>query len=829
MVNNMVRRNKIVGVLLALCWVTAGYGQAVKGLTPVTFEKVRMEDSFWLPRLKRQKSTLVPFALKNTEPAVENLRRVGDYLRTGSCDTLLNLPRYVASDLFKVMEGVASLLAIERNAELERQMDDIIDIIAAAQCPDGYFYELHTVPPELARNHDPGAGKGRYEYVLHSHELYDMGHMYEGAVAYYRATGKRKWLDVSEKSARHINHVFFEGDPAYNGGKPVMQAPGHEEIELALVKLAQATGNDFYAQMAKRFLDIRGVTYKVEGQGVTAANYAQQHLPVREQRTAEGHAVRAMYLYSGMADVVVELGDTTLNPALEAIWHDIMDKKIHINGGLGSVPGIEGFGPAYQLPNRDTYDETCAAVGNVFFNYRMFLASHNAKYVDAAEISLYNSVLAGVNLEGNKFFYVNVLEADGKKPFNHGRAGRSPWFGTACCPSNMARLVPQVSGMIYSHTAEDIYCGLYAGCQTEIPLASGKVRLKQQTEDPFDGKITISVSPERTAIPFTLWLRIPTWCGTQFMPGELYTYADRHQSDVSLRVNGKAVKVNTVDGYVPIRREWEEGDRVELDLQVKTRYSVADHRVEADRDRVCVTRGPLVFCAEQPDNALPAPDYILRRIGKEGVVTHLSEGLMDGIPMLILPAQAIDENKHVSHTSVRLIPYYAWNNRGDNQTMNVWFARSAKTVEAGSVRTVGNVKAAIATHTYSNDDVVAVADGKVPSSSADGTIPRWTSWPQKGQIQQLTVELRKMQSIESVSIYWYDDKGGVQIPVSWNLEYRQDGQWKPWTLYNTDRYNCFPDQFNMVHPAAPVKGDAIRVTMQPKPDSTVGILEMLVE
>ena len=816
-----MKTSKTLLAAVAVCYLTSGNAQPSDGLVPVTFEKVEMQDNFWLPRLKRQKSTLVPFALKNTEPAVENLRRVGDYLKTGSCDTLLNLPRYVASDLFKVMEGVASLLAIERDAELEQQMDNLIDIIADAQCPDGYLYELHSVPHELVRNHDSGAGQDRYQYVVHSHELYDMGHMYEAAVAYYRATGKRKWLDVSEKNAQHINRVFFEGDPAYNNGKPVMQAPGHEEIELALVKLSQATGKELYAQMAKRFLDIRGITFKDQ-------NYAQQHQPVREQREAVGHAVRAMYLYSGMADVVAELGDTTLRPALDAIWHDVMDKKIHINGGLGSVPGIEGFGPAYMLPNRNTYDETCAAVGNVFFNYRMFLASGDAKYVDAAEVSLYNNVLAGVNLEGNKFFYVNVLEADGHKPFNHGRAGRSPWFGTACCPSNMARLIPQVSGMVYAHGGSDIYCGLYAGCRTEIPLASGRVNLDQQTDYPFDGKVTISVTPDWEGLPFTLWLRIPTWCGTQFMPGDLYAYADKRPSKVTLLLNGKPVKAAAQNGYVPIQHEWKTGDKVELDLQVRTRYSVADQRVEDDRDRICITRGPLVFCAEEPDNNFPAYDYIMKRIGKEGKQTRFQNGVMEGIPMLTLQAQALNEERTVP-AEVNLIPYYAWNNRGDNKTMNVWFARSAKTVLEGSVHTVGNIRNVSATHTFTSDEVTAVADGKQPANSSDTSIPRWTSWPQTGQSQQLTVELRKAQTVESVSVYWYDDHGGVQVPVAWSMEYREGGTWKPWQLYTTDRFNCFPDQFNMVHPSSPVKADAIRLTMQPKPDSTVGILELLVE
>ena len=492
-------------------------------LTPISFEKVTLKDQFWLSRLKTQKQTLVPFSLEKTKPAVENLRRTAEYLRTGKGE-LLKLPRYVASDLFKVMEGAAYLLTLEKDPELEKQMDEIIDIIAAAQCSDGYLYELFTVPSKQKIGW--GAGDKPYSFVVHSHELYNMGHMYEGAVAYYRATGKTKWLEVAEKNAQHLNKVFFEGDPNYNDGKPINQAPGHQEIELALVKLYQATGKQLYLDMAQKFLDVRGVTYKPEGKGVMSPTYAQQHLPVREQRTAEGHSVRAMYMYSGMADVVACKGDTTLIPALEGIWHDIVDKKMHINGGLGAVPGIEGFGPAYVLPNKDTYDETCAAVGNVFFNYRMFLASGEAKYVDVAEVALYNNVIAGVNLEGNRFFYVNVLEADGRKAFNHGRAGRSPWFGTACCPSNMARLIPQVPGMLYSHTNDDVFCAFYASSLTDIPLEAGKVNLHQQTDYPFDGTINIGVHPEINDMEFTLWLRIPTWCNDRFVPGELYSYAD---------------------------------------------------------------------------------------------------------------------------------------------------------------------------------------------------------------------------------------------------------------------------------------------------------------
>ena len=649
-----------------------------ESLNPISFEKVTLQDDFWLPRLKTQKQTLVPFSLEKTETAVENLRRTAAYLKTGEKEPLLPLARYVASDLFKVMEGAAYLLTLEKDAELEKQMDEIIDVIADAQCEDGYLYELFSVDPSM-RKLGWGAGDKPYSFVVHSHELYNMGHMYEGAVAYYRATGKRKWLDVAEKNAQHINKVFFEGDPNYNEGKPVNQAPGHQEIELALVKLYQVTGNQLYLDMAQKFIDIRGISYQPEGEGYMAPNYAQQHLPVREQRTAEGHSVRAMYLYSGMADLIAAKGDTTLAPALESIWHDIVDKKMHINGGLGAVPGIEGFGPAYVLPNKDTYDETCAAVGNVFFNYRMFLASGDAKYVDVAEVALYNNVLAGVNMEGNKFFYVNVLEADGEKTFNHGKAGRSPWFGTACCPSNLARLIPQVPGMIYSHTNDDIFCALYAGSETQVPLESGIVTLKQETDYPFDGKIKIQVEPEKNNTEFTLWLRIPTWCNNQFVPGELYSYADNHSTQAIALINGKKTKTGIMDGYMPVKRKWKSGDLVELNLPMPVRYSIADERVEADINRICITRGPLVYCAEQPDNQHIASNYIIGNINQSGELATFTEGVLKGIPSIRLNASVVENNQE-KNTVLKLIPYYAWNNRGDNMTMNVWFARNADTI-----------------------------------------------------------------------------------------------------------------------------------------------------
>ncbi len=816
------------GIALATCSGEDVSAEKVEEpLKQIPFNEVTLNDNFWLPRLQTQKKTLVPFSLEKTEPAVENLRRVGAYLRGEKVTERFTGPYYVASDLFKVMEGAACLLTLEKDAELEKQMDEIIDVIAAAQAPDGYLYEHHILPEHL-RNPSNYAGKTPYSYVVHSHELYNMGHMYEAAIAYYRATGKRKWLDVAEKNARHINKVFFEGDPNYNGGKPVMQAPGHQEIELALVKMYQATGEKLYLDMAKKFIDIRGVTYNPNGEGVMSYDYAQQHNPVREQRVAVGHAVRATYLYSGMADIVAMLGDTTLLPALDAIWHDIVDKKMHITGGLGAVPGIEGFGPDYVLPNKDTYNETCSAVGNVLFNYRMYLMSGDAKYVDVAEVSLYNNVLAGVNLEGNRFFYVNPLEANGRKTFNHGRAGRSPWFGTACCPSNLARLIPQISGMIYSHTDDDIFCSLYAGSSVEVPLKSGAVKLNQQTDYPFDGKVEIAVEPAVDGEEFALWLRIPSWLNDKFVPGELYSYADGINSKYTLRVNGRRVKSEVIDGFAPVRRIWKKGDVVELNMPMEVRFNVADERVKADSNRLCVTRGPLVYCAEEEDNEQQVSTYFVSNVKPQASVGKFSEGIMNGIYTISMPA-AVAFAEQDTKSTLTLVPYYAWNNRGDNEAMNVWFARDAATVRESMVFPVGNIASIKATYTYQNDDELAPVDGKQPTNSFDRTIPRWTAWPKVGEKQSVEVKLKKKQPIESVSVYWYDDKGGVQLPVEWNIDYFVDGEWHVFKPYVTDRFGVELDQFNVVHPAAPIEAEAIRINMMPKKESSIGILELLVE
>nr|AIA99612.1 hypothetical protein [uncultured bacterium contig00110(2014)] len=824
----MKRKASSLILLFLLCcpvvYIQSQNSQKEDLLTPVTFNHVTLKDTFWKNRMEIQKQVLVPVAFERTQRAVNDLQKTADFLK-GNPTSLASPSRFDTSDLYKVIEGAAYILTLKRDEALEKQIDDIAVIIAAAQEEDGYLYPAHTTGSYRFAELWGGAGMGDrpYSWVVHSHELYNVGHLYEAAVAYYQATGKHNLLDIAEKNARHVNQVFFKGgDARYNYAKPVNQAPGHQELELALVKMYRATGNDLYLQMAKKFIDIRGVTYIPKGKGVMSPEYAQQHRPVREQDKAVGHAVRATYMYSAMADVGSLTGDNTLQPALHKIWDNIMDTKFHITGGLGAVHGIEGFGDEYDLPNKEAYDETCAAVGSVFFNHRMFLLEKDGKYMDVAEISLLNNVLAGVNLEGNKFFYVNPLESEGM-------VDRSYWFGTACCPTNLARLIPQVSGLMYAHTENDIYCAFYTSNQTAIDLRSGKVGIKQTSDYPFDEKISMEINPENNEQIFSLKMRIPTWLGSQFVPGKLYSYTDKNTKAFSLYVNGKEVRNAVVDkGFVSIDRKWKKGDKVELRLPMTLRCTKADDKVKADTGRIALTRGPLVYCAEGVDNEPDVNRYIIAACPDKYNVVKAKDGILKNIDVINnIPARYMALNGSIKDEKISLIPYYAWNNRGVS-TMNIWFAGNEDVVKESTFVIPVAISSITASYTHQADNVLSIVDGKFPESSKDNTIRRWTSYPKTGEQQSIEFSFEKVSNLKSFSVYWYDDNGGVKMPQSWSLEYSTDGNsWQAFPLYTTDTYSLLKDQFNLVHSA----GDEfmvrkIRLNMVPQSDAAAGILQV---
>lgn len=799
-------------------------------LKPIQFNEVQLEDNFFKPRIDIQKKVLLPFALEKTIPAVENLRKTAAYLK-GDKESLPFAHRFIASDLYKVMEGASYLLMLEPDPELEARMDEIISYIGGAQEPSGYLYESHTTG--VWKKHEQwgaaGMGDRPYSWVIHSHELYNMGHMYEGAVAYYLATGKKQWLDIAEKNAKHINHVFFEGDPDFNDGKPVNQAPGHQEIELALIKLYRTTQNPLYLEMARKFIDIRGVTFIPSGtDGCMAPSYAQQHLPVRQQTTAVGHAVRAGYMYAAMAELASLTADKTLIPALDSIWHDIVDRKMHITGGLGAVHGIEGFGGEYDLPNKQAYNETCAAVANVLFNHRMFLLHQEARYLDVAEIALYNNVLACVNLEGDRFFYVNPLEADGKSPFNVGTNGRGEWFYAACCPTNMARLIPQIQGLTYAYDSDQIYCGFYMGCDTRIPLKKQQVSIQQRTDYPFDEQIRFTITPEKNNQSFTFNLRIPEWTGKHFVPGELYSFINEPTQKPVVRVNGKIWEKEAKNGFVSINRKWKKGDRVELFLPMPVQFSKALPQVKADIDRIAVSRGPLLYCAEAADNKTSVLKTTLSEKSASGaVVSRFESGKMKGIPRIELDGTYHPTPDTLEAVRIRLIPYYSWCNRGSGE-MECWFPESASSIDFGTPID-SKFKAIKSSHCFASDCDEAMVDGIIPKNSADENIRRWTSYPQTGREQRIELILKKPIDLQSFSVYWFDDAKGVRLPTSWYLEYRDGEEWKPFPLYATDAYSTYKDRFNMIHPASNIHTDQFRMIIHPQSEYAVGILEVVLE
>lgn len=822
----MLRLSLFATLLLA----SAGLATAADyPLNPVPFNEVTITSDFWRPRLETQRKTLVPFAFEKTQPGVEHLQAARDFLAGKKVEDH-RAHRFIDSDLYKVMEGAAYLLQLRADPELEKTLDHLADVIAEAQHENGYLYPSHTTGAGSEKNM---MGDSPYTFIVHSHELYNVGHLYEAAIAYYQATVKDKLLKVAEKSARHINKVIFDGDPEYNAGQPIRQAPGHQEMELALVKLYRVTGTQLYLDMARKFLEIRGVTYVPDGERVMSPTYAQQHAPVVDQKEAVGHAVRATYLYSAMADVGTLTGDTRYGKALDQIWGNITNTRMHITGGLGAVHGIEGFGSKYELPNGHAFNETCAAVGNVLFNYRMFLLHKDAKYLDVAEVALLNNVLAAVNLEGNKFFYVNPLDADGKYPFNHGTAGRAPWFGTACCPSNMARLLPQVPGMTYAHDDDDLYITFYAESETSVDIGGTSVAVQQKTAYPNDGEVSIVVNPKQASM-FRMLLRIPTWTQERFVPGELYRYVDSSSEEVVLKVNGKRIDeaaMSIENGFVAIERIWQVGDRVELHLPMPLRLNECHPAVAANTDRLAFTRGPFVMCAESVDNGGATQRLVVkksRNATRAAINTATTKS--GSFIQLTTPASALTEQGEIEPVDLKLTPYYAWNNRGAG-SMTVWFPSNYRDAifDPHQLPKESVFASITASHTADEDTITAIGDGNVDQWSSGNKVTRWTSRGQPGKQQWVVGRFHETKQLRSVGVFWMNRwQGDVKFPKEWSLEVEQNGEWKPFELYTTDQYDTRANQLNVVHPAAPLTCDAVRIKMTPREETAVGIIEVQV-
>ncbi|HEX8600112.1 MAG TPA: glycoside hydrolase family 127 protein [Chloroflexia bacterium] len=634
---------------------------------PVPFTDVRCDDEFWKSRIETNRAISIPFAFEQCERTgrIDNFRRAAEVLKdTPDADRTPPALVWDDSDVFKVLEGAAYALSSRPDPALEAYLDSLVELIAAAQEPDGYLYTARTINPENTPDY---AGSKRWELERQSsHELYNLGHLYEAAVAHLQATGKRDLLDVALKSADLLDRTFGPGKES--------MWPGHEVTEMALVKLYHVTGDGRYLALGKFLLDARGP----DGHEGSGREYNQSHAPVVEQSEAVGHAVRATYLYAGMADVAAATVETGYIDALDRIWEDVVGRKLYITGGIGATAQGEAFGPAYDLPNLTAYSETCAAIGNVFWSHRLFLLHADARYIDVLERTLYNALLAGISLDGTAFFYENPLESDGTHQ-------RSPWFDCACCPSNVARFLPALPGYVYARHDDTIYVNLFMAGSAEIGLGDERVvKLEQETGYPWDGKVRIAVSND-VAGPFAIKVRIPGWARNEVVPGDLYRFVDSAEEMATLKINGELVDLQVDRGYATLTRVWQPGDVIELDLPMPARRVVANERVDADRGRVALQRGPLVYCAEWPDN----PHVAVRDIVLAGDDTLTAEwvpDLLNGV--VVLKGRALRQTKVKgdeapwTEQDFTAIPYYAWAHRGPGE-MLVWLQTMYSTEHGG--------------------------------------------------------------------------------------------------------------------------------------------------
>jgi DUF1680 family protein len=608
-------------------------------IQPVPFTAVHLHDEFWSPKIEINRTVTIPFAFEQCERNVRlyNFQRAAARLRGEAVtDTKQSEFPFDDTDVYKVIEGAAYSMAVTPDPKLDAYVDKLIEQIAAAQEPDGYLYTTRTLSPEHPH---PWAGPERWvlEREL-SHELYNLGHLYEAAVAHFQATGKRTLLNVAIKTADLLDRTFGPGK------QPIW--PGHQITEMGLVKLYRVTGEERYLKLAKFLLDVRGP----DGKPGSGREYNQSHQPVIEQREAVGHAVRAVYMYSGMADVAAITGDTSYLTAIDAIWTNVAEKKLYITGGIGSTKDGEAFGPNYDLPNATAYCETCAAIGNVYWNQRMFLLHGDAKYIDVLERSLYNGLISGVSLDGRTFFYPNPLASDGTH-------ARSPWFGCACCPSNICRFMASIPGYFYAQRNDELFVNLYAAGKATLKLPNDNaVTLEQSTQYPWRGDVRIAVLPSQ-ACNFAINLRIPGWARGRVVPSDLYRYVTDPAAAVSVAVNGESVKVEPKSGYVTIRRDWKAGDTIEMNLPMPVQQVQASDKVNADAGRVAIERGPIVYCFEWPDQAGKKPSELVLDAKAGFTDEPLPSGLGNGVALRGPAGLAI--------------PYYTWANRGKGE-MAVW-------------------------------------------------------------------------------------------------------------------------------------------------------------
>jgi DUF1680 family protein len=671
-------------IAIILCSITAISIQAQKSAgngypyTQVMFNAVKVaQNTFWGQRINAAREVTIPLAFSKckSEGRYENFVKAAKPSKDYDVSKFMGFP-FDDTDVYKTIEGASYTLQTFPDKKLKAYIDSVLNIVAAAQEPDGYLYTARTMNP--LKPHSWSGNKRWTREESGSHELYDLGHMVDAACAHYQATGSTKFLNIAKRFA---DCVVREVGP--NNGQ-MRIVPGHQIAEMALARLYVLTGEKKYLDEAKFFLDNRGRTEVKD-------SYSQSQCPVTEQKEAVGHAVRAGYMYSGMADVAALTGDSSYIKAIDAIWNNIVGKKYYITGGVGARPDGESFGANYELPNLTAYNETCAAIAQVYLNERMFLLHGDAKYIDCLERTLYNGVISGMSIDGGKFFYPNPLSSDGKYAFNaDNTTTRQPWFGCACCPSNLCRFIPSVPGYMYAVKDNNIYVNLFNGNTSNINVGGRTVTLKEETQYPWNGDITIKVIGNK-AKNFNMMIRIPGWVRNQVVPSDLYKYDDNVKLGYMISVNGKNVEGNIDKGYVKIARDWKKGDVISIHFDMQPRIVVANNKVADDKGKVAIERGPLVYCAEWADNQGVNTHHVILNskpqfdiVQSASIANTEGDGKTFNVTEITTQAQEalIDSNGKLATRDIKLtmIPYYAWAHRG-NGVMDVWIAKTLSGLE----------------------------------------------------------------------------------------------------------------------------------------------------
>jgi DUF1680 family protein len=804
-------------VLISLASLVIGFlntscgqkSQSDYPVRPVPFTEVHFDDNFWLPRMETNRTVTIPYAFEQCKETgrIKNFETAGEILAgTPSEDGFCTTYPFDDSDVYKIIEGASYSLKVHPDSELDRYLDDLIAKIGAAQEPDGYIYTARTIFPNQPKVLWVDT-KERWANMYLGHELYDAGHMYEAAVAHYQATGKRTFLDIALKNADLIESVFGPGKK--------IGVPGHQEIEIGLVKLYRVTGNKKYLDLAKFFLDERGYAHERKLYG----EYSQDHMPVTQQTEPVGHAVRAAYMYSGMADVAALTGDEAYRKALETLWNNVASKKMYLTGGIGSQSGGESFGADYELPNSSAYCETCASIANAFWNHRMFLLTGDARYLDVLERVLYNGIISGIGLSGELFFYSNPLES-------HGQHQRSPWFTCACCPSNVTRFIPSVPGYVYATRGSDLYINLFVQSEADVQTDRQVIHVDQKTSYPWDGEVAISIDPEKSE-KFAISIRIPGWARNLPVPSDLYAYLGASERQATLRINGEPVDTASEQGFVRIYRKWKKGDTLSLDLPMPIRRVVSHESVKTDAGRVALERGPVVYCAEWMDNRGYVSNLVLDDSAKLTPIER--EDLFNGVIVLDGTAEALEYDKDgktllKNEQQFTAIPYYAWAHRGQGE-MAVWLARDesiARILPQPTIASASRVSVS------GDKNGAAVNDQWEPSDSNDHSVSYLHWWPNRGTTEWVQYDFARPETVSKVEVYWFDDtgRGGCRIPESWRILYKTGNSWRP--AVARDPYGLEKDKYNVVR-FSPVRTSALRLEIRLQEKFSAGIHEWKVE